>query len=61
MKQQRQDRAIEGELAKPKVKVRWLTGTLYVEPEELARSMSFKRALKQVADLRKKDQGSGSA
>lgn len=57
--EQRQSKANEGgELAKPKVKVRWLTGAFYVEPEELARSTSFKRTLRQVADRRKKDLGS---
>ena len=39
---------------KPKVRVRWLTGALYVEPDDLAQSARFKEAInqvKQVADL----------
>ena len=30
---------------------RWITGTVYLDPEELSRSRSFQRQLKQAAKL----------
>ncbi len=32
---------------------RWITGTVYLDPEELSRSRSFRQQLKQAAKLAK--------
>lgn len=61
MKQTKRKGEDGGELPKPEVKVRWFSGTHYIEPEALARSTSFKETLSRVAELRRKRDTSGGA